>query len=82
MTPCEKRGYKIGDLFRMVKPAAFSEGSIIRLVNDNDRDNAPYFELVHGTSRYGWDRRAVALHRVIKLSPEEAMTLFLTGYQE
>lgn len=57
-TPCEQLGYELGDLFEVVdgEDACFSEGSIIRLIEDDDSD-CPYFKLVSGECCC-WDEEA------------------------
>lgn len=49
MTPCEKRGWKVGDWFRCVETedATFAPGSIVVLIRD-DGTTVPYFKLVLG----------------------------------
>jgi hypothetical protein len=49
MTPCEQKGYKIGDRFRVVKDSRglYSAGSIVGLAKD-DGSTIPWFNLVVG----------------------------------
>ena len=58
MTPCEKFGYKVGDLFKVVNPdeypfdiPAFENGSIVRLEVDDGTDR-PLFALVESHCCY------------------------------
>lgn len=54
MTPCEKRGYKVGDRFRVIRPdnqEEFSIGSIVELSYD-DGSSCPKFDLIEGSCRY------------------------------
>ena len=47
LTPCEKRGWAVGDLFRVVKEGLFSPESVVSLFED-DGSVAPLFRLVSG----------------------------------
>ena len=52
MTPCERLGYKVGDLFVMTDSSCFQLGDEIRLIRDDESD-CPKFEAVNGgTQRY------------------------------
>ena len=52
MTPCEKLGYKVGDLFVMTESSCFQRGDEIRLIRDDESD-CPKLEAVNGgTQRY------------------------------
>ena len=51
MTPCEERGWKIGDRFVAIADNVFSSGSIVELYEDDGSD-IPLFKLVEGECRY------------------------------
>lgn len=57
MTPCERMGYKPGDLFRVsyTRALTFEHGSIIMLEADDGTDD-PLFALVEGKTRYRCSR--------------------------
>jgi len=69
MTPCEKKGYKVGDRFRVVGNNAmtFSRGSLIELYTD-DGTSIPLFELIEGgcsfTHADGRPGAYLCLHKV------------------
>tara|TARA_R110000851_G_scaffold187318_1_gene337146 strand:+ start:48009 stop:48725 length:717 start_codon:yes stop_codon:yes gene_type:complete len=48
MTPCEEKGYKVGDLFEVIKKDEYSLGSIVKLTED-DGSEWPLFDLVKGS---------------------------------
>lgn len=51
MTPCEKLGYKVGDLFEVVLYSDwFPKGSVVKLILD-DHSNQPLFEQVSGVKQ-------------------------------
>lgn len=52
MTPCEKKGYELGQVFKVIKTnEVFSVGSIIALSVD-DQTNIPKFDLIEGSCEY------------------------------
>lgn len=51
MTPCERLGYKIGDVFKALSDDPFSEGSLISLYKD-DGSADPLFKLLKGSCYY------------------------------
>lgn len=50
-TPCQERGYKVGDRFRVVEDGEFTKGSIITLFRDDGTDG-PLFKLESGHTEY------------------------------
>lgn len=55
MTPCEERGWKVGDRFRVVRdpddPANFAVGSVVELFRDDGMID-PLFRMVSGSCKY------------------------------
>jgi len=51
MTPCEERGWKVGDRFTAIPGSVFSTGSVIELYRD-DGSSCPLFKLISGDCRY------------------------------
>jgi len=47
MTPCEKKGYEVGDWFTVLDTEFFFKDSIVELIDD-DNSPAPYFQLIKG----------------------------------
>lgn len=55
MTPCEERGYHVGDRFEVVEDNGFLIGSIVELEEDDESD-FPLFKLISGEC--GWNNSA------------------------
>ncbi|MGL5729315.1 MAG: hypothetical protein ACRCYD_15870 [Plesiomonas sp.] len=53
MTPCEEKGYAVGDMFVMMDSNSgfFAKGETLELVED-DSDNEPLFSNVNGYENY------------------------------
>lgn len=52
LTPCEERGYKVGDVFKVLHTTdAFAAGSIVSL-NRDDGTEGPMFKLISGDCCY------------------------------
>lgn len=51
MTPCEEKGYKVGDRFKVMIGSSFDAVSIIELYEDDKTDN-PLFKLIEGHTGY------------------------------
>lgn len=70
MTPCEERGYYVGDLFEVVERSGlFGFGAIISLDRD-DGTVIPRFKLVQGKGimECAW----ISLHKIQPLSLNES----------
>lgn len=71
-TPCELKGYKVGDRFEVVNDpiGIFTNGSIIELYRD-DRSPSPLFKLIKGSCMYnlcaGHDGAYLNLDKVKKI---------------
>lgn len=77
MTPCEERGYEVGQVFEVVdiNGVIFSNKSIIILTKDNNSD-APLFDLVKGSCQYyhgslGTEGAYLDLSKVRRIYPPE-----------
>lgn len=84
MTPCEKLGYKVGDLFITTEDAVTIEpGTLVKLYFD-DGTNMPKFEVLLGQRsgspvlHHMWDY----LRAVRSVTPKERMHHLLTGSWE
>lgn len=51
MTPCENRGWKVGDRFRVTAGRSFDVGSVVELERD-DGTELPKFKLISGGCNY------------------------------
>lgn len=51
MTPCEEKGYHVGDKFIVVDSIAFVIGSVVEL-EDDDESDFPLFKLISGECRW------------------------------
>lgn len=81
MTPCEKKGYEVGQVFEVIEGSApysgyntrdsvFSHGAIIVLTED-DGTSKPEFTLLKG---YSWNKSKTqypSLHKVKRIYPPE-----------
>ena len=70
MTPCEKKGYEVGQVFeRIVDNAPSEAGEILVLIYD-DRSDAPKFKILTGANK--GKERWPALVKVKRVYPPEA----------
>ena len=51
MTPCEEKGYKVGDKFEVIEEDSFTTGSIVELYED-DGTEEPLFKLIAGYTEF------------------------------
>lgn len=71
MTPCERLGYKVGDLFEVVEEGIWSRGSVVKLTED-DGSNCPRFKLYNGTLlRQEYHRSEELYENLKRLAPLE-----------
>ena len=84
MTPCEKKGYKVGDEFKIVGGTTFSEGSIVSLFED-DGSSSPNFKLISGYCEYNnCDGECGGYHSIEHVKPlkKQQKTKRYTKYLE
>jgi len=88
MTPCEKKGWEVGHVFKVIESedllrGRFQEGSIIVLHRD-DGSKLPYFKWVHGVNQGRRDNGIdgnISLEKIKRIYPPEEVkeTIELMG---
>ncbi len=71
-TPCEKLGYKVGDVFQVINDCHdpyFTRNSIIKLIRD-ESDATPEFELVQGSCSFRNGRAHVHIRNIVKMESD------------
>ena len=89
-TPCEKKGYKIGQVFKVVEENMFAKGSII-ILDEDDGTGAPFWVLLEGgfnknqttPGKYNMPRSCESIKYVARIYPPEepkvTKTIILMG---
>ncbi|WP_156899729.1 hypothetical protein [Marinobacterium litorale] len=80
MTPCEERGYKVGDLFLVIAIIgiypSIPKGSLVKL-SDDDGTHAPFFSKEGENYRY-----CLSIDWVVPATPENRIEFLLTDSVE